>query len=51
MKSLESLLQVYTKGEQKPTEPMDLKWDHTALLCYPFQPAVSILMLNSMKGG
>ena len=36
MNSLESLLQAVDKREtQKPTEPMDLKCDHTALLCYP----------------
>lgn len=52
MNSLERLLRAIHKGEtQKPTNPVDLKWDHTALLCYPFQPAASILMLKSMEGG
>lgn len=49
--SLKSLLYIIHKREsQKLTEPLDLKWDHTVLLCYPALPAVSILTLNVVAG-
>lgn len=50
--SLESLLHAIHKREsQKPTEPMDLRWDHTALLCYPLLASCEHLLLQSGKGG
>ena len=50
--SLESLLHATHKRETlKPTEPMDLKRDHTALLCYPLLASWEHLILKSVKGG
>lgn len=50
--SLKSLLHATHKRETlKPTEPMDLKWDHTALLCYRLLASWEHLILKSVKGG
>ena len=49
--SLESLLHIIYKREtQKPAEPMDLRWDHTTLLCYALLASCEHFDASECKG-